>query len=211
MATLTKEITTGDTKRHIPSMFIRGAQIDEENFKSYVAFSLMNERGNDASANLSMTLPCTKEAYRRVAKGIGSMARSLRNGLVGLSRYNFVVVTDTPVADGSNDDQAVITHVHAYPNQNYVSADFTEELKFPVDENEAIVQIHSSGNIDVMAFPAAFYTSTRRFITELEKLDSVDDMTSFTFKTSEGTVESKVILMNGNMVRFNLEVVRSAI
>lgn len=207
MATLTKEITTGDTKRHIPAMFIRGAQIDEETLKAYIAFSPMNEIGNDAPTNLSMTMPCTKEAYRRVAKGIGSMARSLRSGLVGLSRYNFVVVANNP---DSGTDESVVTHVHAYPNQNYVSADFTEELKFPVGENEAIVQIHSSGNIDVMAFPAVFYTSIRRFITELEKLDKVDDMSAFTFKTHEGTVEAKVILMNGNMVRFDLEVARSA-
>lgn len=209
MATLTKEVTTGANKRHTPAMFIRGAQIDEETLKAYVAFSPMNETGNDAPTNFSSTLPCTKNAYRRISKGIGSVSRSLRNGLIGLSRYNFVVVTDAAgTDDAGNKTEECVTHVHAYPNQNYVSADATEELRYPVGDNEAIVQVHSSGDIDIMAFPAEFYTSIRRFITELEKLDTIDDMTEITFSTHEGKVNARIIVMNGNTLRFDLTVAR---
>lgn len=209
MATVPKQVTTGDTKRHIPAMFIRGAQIDEESSTAYVAFSPMTGTGNDAPVNTSTTLPCTREAYRRIAKGVGSLMRSLRSGLVGLSRFNYVVVTDNKKLEDSDETREVVTHVHAYPNQNYMTADFSSELRFPVDENEAIVQLHASGDIDVMAFPGVFYLSTRRFITELEKLDQVDDMTSFSFKTQEGTVNARVMLINGNMVRFSLDLATS--
>lgn len=210
MPKITKQITTGDTKRHIPAMFIRGAQLDEETMKSYVAFSPMNEIGNDAPTNVSTTMPCTREAYRRIAKGIGSMMKSLRSGLIGLSRYNFVIVADKATEDEEGKPtESTVTHVHAYPNQNYVGADFSEELRYPIENNEAVVQIHSSGDIDVMAFPADFYTSIRRFIAELEKLDSADEMTTFTFNTHEGKVAARVILMNGNIIRFSLDVVRN--
>lgn len=211
MPSITKQVTVGDTKRHIPAMFIRGAQIDEETFKAYVSFSPMQERGNDAPTNLSSIMPCTREAYRRISKGIGSLTKSLRNGLVGLSRYNYVMVVDKVAVEGADAaTEEQVTHVHAYPNQNYVSADFTEELRVPIDANEAVVQLHSSGDIDIMAFPADFYSSIRRFIAEFEKMDSVDEMTTFTFSTHEGKVSARVILMHGNMVRLSLDVVRNS-
>ena len=209
MATVPKQVTTGDNKRHIPAMFIRGAQIDEESSTAYVAFSPMTGTGNDSPVNTSSTLPCTLEAYRRIKKGIGSLTRALRSGLVGLSRFNFVIVTENKQLEDSKEAKEVVTHVHAYPNQNYMTADFSEELKQPVDENEAIVQLHESGDIDIMAFPDVFYMSTRRFITELEKLDHVDNMTEFSFTTQEGKVKARVMLINGNQVRFSLDVERS--
>lgn len=207
MATIPKEITAGKDKHHIPAMLIRGAQINEETMTAYVSFAPMAATGNDAPTNLSTTLACTREAYRRISKGIGSLLRPLRNGLIGLSRFNYIMVTEEVVAE-NGEKQQTVTHVHAHPNQNYVSADFTEELRFPVDSNEAIVQLHKSGDIDVMAFPSEFYLSIRRFIGELEKLDKVDEDTTVTFKTQGGDVEARIIMINGNMVRFSLDVSR---
>lgn len=201
---INKTVTTGKGLRHLAASYIRGAQVDEESHQGYIAVSTMNMRSKDKPTARQSLLRVTPAVYKRVANGYASVLKELQPGLVGRMRYNFILVTEKD-KDGNKDNE-VVKNIHLYPNSNTIASDATIALKIPVDENNAVVQLFPSGDIDVLAFPAILYPNIRDFITKLEELDSVDETTEFTFKSHRGDIDVSTSLIYGNRVTFMLRI-----
>ena len=170
MSTVTKQATIGDGLTHTHSSFIAGAQVDPNDpTTAYVEFSTITGFGSAKSNGTSRLLRADKGAYRRITTGGGSQLEAFRAGLKGASRYNFIIVTS-----GKGKDEMVV-NVHAYPHPNYIECDLSEQLHFNVAPTDAVVQLHSNGDIDVMAFPVRMYRRLGEFIAELEKRTKIKD------------------------------------
>lgn len=206
MAKVEKKVTVGDNLRHRQAMFIGGSQVSVNiPGTGYIMFAPMSgiEAGREDPAESSITMKASPEAFSRVLEGGGSVSPILQQGLRGLPRTNFVMVSSY---DPENDtiDNEKLEYIHTFPNLLYSSADIGTEFNIPVRPNEAVVQLLPSGNIDVMIFPSDFYRNIIQFIDTLEKMDSVDENTSFKFSGPAGEVSARVTFMYGNRITMTL-------
>lgn len=206
MAKVEKKITKGSNLRHRQAMFIGGSQVSVSNpGVGYVMFSPMSgiEVGREDPADSAITMKASREAYSRVLEGGGSVSPILQSGLRGLSRTNFIMVSSFNKDDDTIDNER-LEYIHTFPNALYASADIGTEYNIPVRDNEAIIQLLPSGNIDVLIFPSDLYRNIVAFIDALEGMDSMDESTSFTFKGPDGGITARVTFMYGNRITLTL-------
>ena len=201
-----RKVTWGDNFKHHLTTNIIGAQVQtdpkpELPGKAYIRFSNQSDFLNEGSLSTTTLMRTSPEVYKRITKGCASVSKTLRHKLIGQARYNFIIVSQS-MKNENGQDEDVAVNIHAYPNQNYRSADFSQELRRPLDEEDAFIQFHENGNIDIMAFPQQFQIGLQQFITELEKLQTIDTTTEITFPGSEGKVRASVVSIYGNSVTF---------
>lgn len=161
MANITRPNTT--KYKHVHSTGIKAYQHHEDSGITYM--SCIVEQGKDSYGEA--IYPMNKQMTRRLLTGAGAQHKDMQHGLRALPHFELVLLVDAKEKDGKTVNTAVGAHV--YPTWNYASADATTELEMPVASNAAIVQLHDSGEIDVLAFPSEFYNSIKSFITSLEK------------------------------------------
>lgn len=201
-----KKVTWGEKYNHYLTTNIVGCQIQtapnpELPGKAYIRFSdqhslLQDRDGLPATTHL---LRITPEAYKRVTKGCASSSsKALRNKLIGQARYNFIMVTEKMKNEAGKEEE-VVCNVHAYPNSNYREADFSDR-RHPLEDEDALVQLHENGNIDVLVFPNQFSFGLQTFIDELQKMAKLDTTTEFTFPGPDGKVRAAVNYIYGNTV-----------
>lgn len=191
-----KKLDTSKFK-HISSSLVKGAEIPEDSTVPLVLFSL--SRGKEDSSEAVM--PVTKEAFARIKYGAGSTHKALRHGLLGRARFRFILMTDNREnQEAKGAKVTTVVGVHCCPTDNYLDANFEDELHRSLPEDAAVVGIHGeTGELDVVAFPPAFKKSLDKFISELEKLTKVDNYTKFT----AGGVTFTVSSVNDNEVTFS--------
>lgn len=194
--------------RHVNTRLIKYAELPEDSTTPLVLF--VQRRGEEGSDEV--ILPATPEMFAKIKQGAGSSHPMLSNGLIGQSRFEFIMCLGKKEKEITRNGEKktitvpVIEGVHCYPNSNYIEADFSVELRRPVQENAAVVQIEpETGCIDVVAFPATFRKSMQRFIKELEKIDSIDTLTRF----DDGAVKYTVSNIADNEVTFRCVAIRS--
>ncbi len=202
--TIERKVTWGSDFKHHLTTNIIGAQVQpdpnpEFPGKAYVRFSDQANFMNEQSLSTTTLMRVTPEAYKRIAKGSSSVSKALRNKLIGQSRYNFIIVSQK-MKNEAGKEEDVAVNVHAYPNRNYRESDFAAELRRPLEPEDAFIQLHPNGDIDILAFPAQFSIGLQKFIEELEKLDKVDSQTEIKFPGQEGTVTASVIAMYGSTI-----------
>lgn len=171
--------------------FIRNCSLPQNQIVPHVSFT-------DAKSNSERNFPCTREAFARISKGSGSRNKNLRNGLAKASaRFSFLLLIEDV------DKGKMVTGVHCIPIPKYMDADFAVELgNGHLQPNSAVVDIYpESGELDLVAYPAAFKSSAGKFVTELEKLTKIDHFTEIT----AGDVVFRVDAINGNEVVFSAE------
>lgn len=205
--TIERKVTWGPEFKHHLTTNIIGAQVQPDPKPdypgtAYIRFSDQDSFMSEQSRSTTTLMRVTPEAYKRVAKGGASVSKTLRNKLIGQSRYNFIIVSKK-MKNESGKEEDVATNVHAYPNRNYREADFSAELRRPLEPEDAFVQLHANGDIDILAFPAQFSMGLQQFITELEKLATVGTQTEVKFQGQDGTVTASVVNMYGNTITFS--------
>lgn len=207
---ITRKVTRGDGYNHYLSTNIVGCQVQtdpkpELPGKAYIRFSdqhtlLQDRDGLPATTHLFRITP---EAYKRVTKGCASSSsKMLRNKLIGQPRYNFIMVTEKMKNEAGKEEE-VVCNVHAYPNSNFRDADFTSDRRHPLDEEDALVQFHENGNIDVLAFPNQFSIGLQEFINTLETKDKIGTDLEFTIPGADGKVRVAVNYIYGTTVTFS--------
>lgn len=184
--------------RHIASSIIKGAELPDESTTPMVLFSM--SRGKEDSSEV--VLPTTREAFARIKYGAGATHKALRHGLLGKARFRFIVMIDhidNKSVKGAGKEPTVVG-IHCCPNDNYLDANFEDELHRSLPEDAAVVCIHpETGELDVTAFPPSFKRYLDKFIGELEKLESIDTYT----KVSTGNVNFTVSSISDNEVTFS--------
>lgn len=142
--------------------------------------------------------PITREAYNRAKNGAGSMCLRLRNKGITHSTdfYRFIILLDT--VDGTE----TVVGIHCHPRRDAYDCDWSVELKRPVDlKTDAVVTIHpETGELDLRAFPYTARTDVNAFLSELEKLEAIDNMTTIMFAGKRAIVTQ----MFGTEVSFHI-------
>lgn len=186
--------------KHLDVSLVRSVERDDvAGSKPYVLFSV-SSGGNTREELMDMT----KEAFARAKKGTGCRSKELRNGLCGVSRFEFVAFYSEPDKE-AGETRPVAQGIHCVPNDNYLEADFAVELRnADIERDNAVVDIHpTTGEIDIVAFPFVFRKQKYRFLQHLEDLDSIDEFTSFRLGDLEYDVQdtsgSRVIFICRNM------------
>lgn len=169
MATISKKRT--DKLKHTDARTIKGIGIHNEDATPMISFT-------QQGVGIEKALPMTKEAWQRAANGAGATIDALRNGLNGAARYRFQILTEEL---GKNKVQTVVG-IHCIPDENYIQCDFATTLRRPmISREDAVVKIHpATGEIDVIAFPDKLHKSVNSFIAALEKIETLNESTSFT-------------------------------
>lgn len=207
---ITRKVTSGEKYKHILTTNIVGAQViadprPELPGKAYIRFSDQYSILEDAR-NLpptQQTKRVTPDVYKRVTKGNQRcFSKEQRGKLVGLHRYNFIMVTEK-MTNEAGEDEDVICNIHVYPNSNQRTADLQRVLQIPLDPEDAVVQFHSDGNLDICVFPDQFSFGLQTFFNELEKLGTINDETEIEFPGPDGKVRAVVkTRINMNTVKF---------
>lgn len=172
-------ITKKDTSKlkHIDSPLIKGAELPEDSSVPLVLFTA--SKGTDST---EIVLPMTQEAFARATVGAGTTHPTLSHGIVGASRFRFVVLVEqkeSKTKDGGKVTMPKVVGIHCYPMDNYLDANFEGELNRKLSEDAAVVYVHEdTGELDLVAYPATLKSSMRAFVTELEKLTSIDSSTT---------------------------------
>lgn len=175
---------------HRESSLIKVLQLPKGYNNPVISFAQTSASGGQSEQRLPITL----KAWARASKGAGTIHPSLRSGLVGVSRFSFVILTEDMEETGET-----VVGVHCIPVRNYLGADFSIELGRPVAKESAIVQIHDeTGEIDVVAFPVEFARTLNGFLKHLEGLTTIDNYTEFTLDN----VQFSVMALYGNEVTF---------
>lgn len=169
MATISKKKT--DKLGHTDARTIKGIGIRAEDATPVISFT-------QQGVGIEKLLPMTKEAWQRAANGVGATLEALRNGLTGAARYRFQILTDKI----GKDKVQTVVGIHCIPDDTYIQCDFAATLHRPmIARTDAVVKIHpSTGEIDVIAFPDKLHKNVNSFIAALEKLEVLDETTSFT-------------------------------
>lgn len=169
MATISKKKT--DKLTHVDARTIKSIGIRSEDATPVVSFT-------QQGVGIEKTLPMTKEAWQRAANGTGATVEALRNGLNGAGRYRFRILVDKL----GKDKTPTVVGIHCIPDENYIQCDFATTLHRPmIARTDAVVKIHpGTGELDIVAFPSNLHKNVNSFVAALEKLDTVDESTSFT-------------------------------
>lgn len=169
MATISKKKT--DKLGHMDARTIKGIGIHAEDATPVISFT-------QQGVGIEKSLPMTKEAWQRAANGAGATLDALRYGLNGASRYRFQILTDKI----GKDKVTTVVGIHCIPDETFIQCDFATTLRRPmISREDAVVKIHpATGEIDVIAFPDKLHKNVNSFLAALEKLDTLDESTSFT-------------------------------
>lgn len=178
MAEIKKKKTT--ELKHRESQLIKALQLPQGYNNPIISFAQTSPSGGQAE----QVLPIAPDAWARAAKGAGTLHKFLRNGLVGVSRFSFVILTED-----KEDTGETVVGVHCIPVRNYLGADYSLDVGHPVTRESAVVQIHEkTGEIDIVAFPAEFGRAINDFLKKLESLDTIDSFTEFKIDNIQFTV-----------------------
>lgn len=189
---------------HMRSSILKGAEIPEDSSTPLLLFSA--SRGKEDSTEV--VLPMTIEAFARVSRGAGTYIKELRKGLLGNGRFSFVILIERNESEKDSKGKAKkgipkVVGIHCVPVDNYLDADFQEELRMTLDEDAAVVYFRpTTGEMDVAVFPASIKKNLPRFVSELEKLTSLDQSTEF----KAGDIIYSVSSISGNMAVFSCHV-----
>lgn len=178
--------------KHVMSSGIKAYQHDEDKEVTYMSCIVSQGANSYGEA----VYPMSKQMTKRLLTGGGAQHKDMQHGLRALPHFELILLIDDKEQDGVKTPVAV--GVHTYPTANYASADASIELEMPVASNAAVVQMHASGEIDVMAFPFEFYNSIRSFIQALEKKTSLEAGDS----VKVGNIEFVVHRVIGDVVTF---------
>lgn len=188
MAGITKKATAALGHRESP--LIKVLQIPQGYNNPVISFSQTSAAGGQSEQRL----PITPKAWARASKGAGTIHPFLRGGLIGVSRFSFIILTED-----MEDTGETVVGIHCLPVRNYLGADFSIDLGRPVSKESAVVQIHDeTGEMDVVAFPIEFARSISGFLKHLEGLETIDNYTEFTLDN----VQFSVMSIYGNEVTF---------
>lgn len=184
--------TNTESLKHIMSSGIKSYQYDEEQDTTYMS-CIVTQGANSYGEAI---YPMTKQMTKRLLTGGGAQHKDMQHGLRALSHFELIILVDSIEKDGKTTDTAA--GVHTYPTANYAAADASIELEMPVASNAAVVQMHKSGEMDIMAFPFEFYNSIRPFIKALEAKTKIELGDSF----KVGSIEFIVHRIIGDVVTF---------
>lgn len=187
MQELKKEITT--QFKHIPSTGIKACQVFPNKNKVYA--SCMTKIKGGA---MDGVYPVTPEMAKRIMKNSGSMHPQLKRGLTKTSRFEFILLVN---------EKGELAGTHLYPTKVYNEADSSTTINMNLDENEAVVQLHPNGEIEVFVMPLKLWSDTTNLIKQLEKVATIQ--LGDTFKTGTATYEA--MRFNGSqMVIFSTNI-----
>lgn len=166
MTSITRENTTAF--KHVMSSGIKSYQHDDD--KDITFMSCIIAQGSNSYGEA--IYPMNQRMTKRLLMGGGAQHKDMQHGLRALPHFELILLVESDKKDGKTVDTVVGTHT--YPTANYAAADASIELEMPVASNAAIVQMHSTGEIDVMAFPFEFYNNIKPFIQALEGKTTVE-------------------------------------
>lgn len=166
MTTIKRKNTT--SLKHVMSSGIKAYQHDEEHETTFM--SCIVAQGSNSYGEA--VYPMNKRMTKRLLTGGGAQHKDMQHGLRALPHFELIILLEDKDKDGKSTETAV--GVHTYPTANYAAADASIELEMPVASNSAVVQMHDTGEIDVMAFPFEFYNNIKAFIKALEKKTTLD-------------------------------------
>lgn len=198
------EIKRPNTKKfkHYTARTIAGFQVigGDDYSDTDIGQPYINFTGDKGTQNYGreVILPMTINAWDRAANGAGVTSKELCNGIDKSCRFKFQIMTDT--VDGVE----TVVGVHCYPDENYILCDFSNELGENIGDNTAVVNLYPSGEIDVVAFPGALDKDIKSFVSELEKVESIDNKTKITTSMATYTVSSAF----GDQVKFTARINR---
>ena len=169
MATITRKTT--DKHVHIFTTGIKAYQTksDAKNaiFSCIRTSSPMSTDGTEAVYDASPNM------LRRLMHGNGAIHKEMQHGLKALPHFNCQLLVE-------KENPNMVVGVHMIPNSNYAMADMSQELEMPVPSEAAIVQLHESGEIDILAFPHNLYRHIYTFLQALEGKDKLSTGDQFT-------------------------------
>lgn len=180
--------TKTDDKVHLYASSIKAYQVNKSTDKAVFSCVLTSQSGADGEEKVYTATP---NMLRRLMTGNGAIHKDMQHGIKALPHFYCVLLT-------SKEKPTLVEGVHMIPTENYNAADASIELEMPVASDAAIVQVHASGELDILAFPHPMYTSLHSFVTLMEKQDKFEPGDQLTSGNTTYTVQRVI----GDIVHF---------
>lgn len=197
-----KRKKTSELKR-IRASLITGCDLPENTESPVIQFTVSSGAGGEYAMEAGeRSMYMTKEAFAR-ALGKGSRSPDLRKGLSGAHRFGFTILTKD--IEYKREGKAplkvpTVVGIHTIPLDYYLEADLASVLRErDLEKNEAVVEFHENGDIDLLAYPLDIANSRYSFVRALEGLEEISDTTDI----SVGRVQYQVESIRGQRVIFS--------